>query len=192
MTVKLYMLAAAVMWAPAWADSNNASGNDDIYKVGSIEVMRLTTSHILSASTISATTYVNAIPSGLIAAFASASCPAGWSEYTAARGRFLRGIDSSGSTTVDPSGTRVAGATQEDEFKSHSHNLSGLGFSPAGYPTGGTGVIALTYGNAIAAPNITNLAGNKTSINDGAGAIWPSGGAETRPKNVAVLFCQKN
>ena len=34
-----------------------------------------------------------AMPSGMIAAFATTTCPSGWSEYTAARGAFLRGID---------------------------------------------------------------------------------------------------
>ncbi|MEQ1710755.1 MAG: hypothetical protein ABL908_05070, partial [Hyphomicrobium sp.] len=35
----------------------------------------------------------SALPNGAIAAFASATCPSGWSEFTPARGRFLRGID---------------------------------------------------------------------------------------------------
>lgn len=35
----------------------------------------------------------SAVPSGAIMAFSLATCPTGWTEYTAARGRFLRGLD---------------------------------------------------------------------------------------------------
>ena len=45
----------------------------------------------------------SAIPSGTIAAFAATSCPTGWSEYTPARGAFLRGIDNGAGR--DPDGT---------------------------------------------------------------------------------------
>jgi hypothetical protein len=95
-------------------------------------------------------------------------CPDGWSEFTAARGRFLRGIDSTG--TVDPDGVRAAGSVQADDFKSHSHNVyysatGGLGNVWAALGSGSTGNTGLTT---------------------------PTGGDETRPKNVAVLYCQKD
>jgi hypothetical protein len=61
------------------------------------------------------------VPTGAIAAFASASCPSGWTEYTAARGRFLRGIDNGAGN--DPSGTRTPGNVQTDDLKSHSHSI---------------------------------------------------------------------
>ncbi|MCV0371891.1 MAG: hypothetical protein K5845_20930, partial [Filomicrobium sp.] len=53
------------------------------------------------------------VPGGTIAAFEAVSCPAGWSEYTPARGRFLRGIDTL-AAGIDPSGTRAPGNIQED------------------------------------------------------------------------------
>ncbi len=108
--------------------------------------------------------------SGEIQAFDLTSCPAGWSEYTAARGRFLRGIDSTG--TIDPGGVRAPGSTQEDEFKSHEHipqnSYNGSGWSFGGHYQRG-------YNNGVIA-NASNAVG----------------GAETRPKNVAVLYCRKN
>lgn len=44
------------------------------------------------------------IPAGTISAFASTTCPSGWSEYAPARGRFLGGIDNSAG--IDPDRTR--------------------------------------------------------------------------------------
>lgn len=70
------------------------------------------------------------IPAGTISAFASTTCPTGWSEYTAARGRFLRGIDNGAGN--DPSGTRAPGAAQADEFKSHTHSMPDAMLGTAG------------------------------------------------------------
>ena len=53
-------------------------------------------------------------------AFNPASCPSGWSEYVAARGRFLRGIDSTGANDS----VRAAGNIQNDALGSHSHSFS--------------------------------------------------------------------
>lgn len=122
------------------------------------------------------------IPTGAIMAFDLASCPTGWSEYTAARGRFLRGIDSTGA--ADPDGVRTAGSTQNDALKSHKHATvvekdTGLfvGFGAGG---GGTG--------APSSPRYMS-AGNATL---GSAETSEVGADETRPKNVAVLFCRKN
>jgi hypothetical protein len=111
----------------------------------------------------------SSVPTGTIAAFASASCPAGWSEYLPARGRFLRGIDNGAGN--DPDGTRAAGATQADLFKAHTHLVPNL----TQYMAGRTGTVG------------------SFSKNDGStGTEYTDsqGGAETRPKNVAVMFCQ--
>lgn len=111
------------------------------------------------------------IPAGTISAFASTTCPTGWSEYTAARGRFLRGIDNGAGN--DPAGTRAPGATQGDLLGSHSHDVPYNAFTGgSNYLVGGAG--------STAASNVV------------AGAALATGGAETRPKNVAVTFCQFN
>ncbi len=106
-------------------------------------------------------------PSGAVMSFNLATCPAGWNEYTAARGRFIRGIDSTG--TIDPDGVRVVGSVQEDEFKSHVHG-SGVGGVGSGYGNG------IYWNKNPILPFNTN----------------PTGGAETRPKNIALLFCEKD
>ena len=102
--------------------------------------------------------------------FNLASCPAGWSEYLPARGRFIRGIDSTG--TNDPDGVRALGSTQADELKSHTHSYTDRYADYIGQ--NGTGD--------------THARGAKSdSFSSGA-----TGGAETRPKNVALLYCEKD
>lgn len=111
------------------------------------------------------------VPAGTIAAFASTTCPTGWSEYTAARGRFLRGIDNGAGN--DPDGTRAPGATQADLVGAHTHTLR----------------IGQTYGSGgLIGWNIATT----SSYTDAENNIMSSGGAETRPKNVAVTFCVFN
>ena len=112
---------------------------------------------------------VNVVPAGAIIAFDLASCPSGWTEYTAARGRFLRGIDNGAGN--DPDGTRAAGSTQADAFASHTHTY-----------------FESYNGNAMYA-STNSEAGNKAGVTSNSGA---TGGTETRPKNVAVLFCRKS
>ena len=127
------------------------------------------------------------IPAGTISAFASTTCPAGWSEYTAARGRFLRGIDNGAG--LDPDGTRGPGGTQADAIQ----NITG-GFKLAG-STGGmdtaSGAFAVT-GAPTGFP--TNIGGNVANVGsisfDASTQVRTA--AETRPKNVAVTFCQFN
>ncbi|QLF72049.1 hypothetical protein FE840_020645 (plasmid) [Peteryoungia desertarenae] len=108
------------------------------------------------------------IPAGTISAFASTTCPTGWSEYTPARGRFLRGIDNGAGN--DPDGTRAPGAVQADELRSHSHSF--------GIPAGTFGAYGLVDSNNASSTGFYNT--------------QATGGAETRPKNVAVTYCQFN
>ena len=171
----------------------------------------------LNTNNISVTTVngsaVGGIPAGAVMAFDLAACPAGWSEYTAARGRFLRGMDNGAGN--DPSGTRVAGDVQEDGVKSHLHmvdppvtNTSVDGNHTHGLFDGSSGSVTgftnnYTGNNAgfqtvasmgwyhtglfVAAAGAHQHALNIPAFNSAA-----TGGAETRPKNVAVLFCRKS
>jgi hypothetical protein len=113
------------------------------------------------------------VPTGTIAAFASSTCPSGWTEYTAARGRFLRGIDNGAGN--DPDGTRAPGNTQADKVGPHTHDTTGNRIVTT---SGGVGLNAGAdrYWNG-------NFPVTATSLLSG-------GDVETRPKNVAVLFCQ--
>jgi hypothetical protein len=111
------------------------------------------------------------IPAGTISAFASTTCPTGWSEYTPARGRFLRGIDNGAGN--DPDGTRAPGSTQVDMFKSHSHGI------PNGH-------------NDQAFSSYEGVQTNQSVYNKTESVTDSTGGPETRPKNVAVTYCQFN
>jgi|GEM_PF-1066049 len=121
------------------------------------------------------------IPSGAVLAFDLSNCPSGWSEYTPAYGRFVRGIDR-GNPKTDPDGTRTLGDLQEDQMQAHKHRVAGgtvqsFSFIPQSSdyyaPTIGKGAIADNYPETTAPVNI------KT-------------GNETRPKNVSLLYCEKD
>ena len=120
------------------------------------------------------------IPNGTIAAFASASCPTGWSEYTAARGRFLRGIDNGAG--VDPSGTRAPGNQQADAFQQHRHDMHG---NYTNNETGSTYVAPTGSGWWYNNVDPHQAMGGATEAGSGS----PRTSTETRPANVAVTFC---
>lgn len=117
----------------------------------------------------------SSIPTGAIMAFDLTSCPTGWSEYLPARGRFLRGIDNGAGN--DPDGTRAPGAVQADDFKSHTHSPNGRFASNYNVHDGDLDGSTVATGY------------DKTTIT---GTLSNTGGTETRPKNVAVMYCRKN
>lgn len=127
------------------------------------------------SSNVSKSIIENQIPSGAVIPFNSDSCPEKWEEYKLAYGRFVRGIDKTG--RLDPDGIRLAGDVQSHTFLNHSHSISGAKTaahqpqvgSPHGYHPG-------ALGNTI----------NKTSDLTGDNV-----GKETRPVNVALLYCVK-
>lgn len=140
------------------------------------------------------------IPSGAVISFNLDACPSGWSDYAPAYGRFIRGIDKSGSK-IDADGLRRRESKQEDAIRNITGSLSGVigasnrawpwGFHPGEdgafsviknvdtynryngdyQPEGGIGTKAVF--NASRAPNVLTA-------------------PENRPRNVALLYCQKN
>lgn len=122
------------------------------------------------------------VPTGTIAAFASASCPTGWTEYVAARGRFLRGIDNGAG--VDPSGTRAPGASQPDAFQGHWHDFK----RNSGSAHGAGSPYESWHGTTSSSPSYAAGVVN-APIGDGLNGT-PRTSSETRPQNVAVTFCQ--
>jgi len=110
---------------------------------------------------------------GAVISFDTDHCPAGWEEYKLAYGRFVRGVDRS-TSKIDPDGTRSTGSVQEDDLKKHLHQLT-LG-SRWGDKPGGTNP---AWGN------------DDGSGNNSTASTAEFGGSETRPKNVALLYCRK-
>ena len=107
---------------------------------------------------------------GEVAAFAATSCPANWEPYTLAAGRFIRGFDPDG--TIDPDGkTRTIGSTQLDSVGPHAHTMGNNGMDT------GANVEQDRY------PNFGGLGVGAKHQTDN------NSGVETRPKNVALLYC---
>ena len=111
--------------------------------------------------------------SGEVVAFDLDACPDGWSPYNPSSGRFIRGRCISGQPCNDPDGTRTSGNVQADEFKSHNHAFIG-------------GAI---QGVASFNPSTNRGGSNPVGYSTGTDV---RGGDETRPKNVALLYCRKN
>lgn len=88
------------------------------------------------------------------------------------RGYFLRGLDSTGTIDPDRRGA-IAGSVQLDEMKSHVHEIA----RDQHQTSYGAGLLTLASGGPTIAP---------ASTGPNAG-----GGAETRPKNVAVHWIIK-
>ena len=124
------------------------------------------------------------VPAGAVMAFYRSTPPTGWLEcngQSAAaypnlvaigvittpdlRGFFVRGWDNS--RGIDPG--RALGTIQQDEFKSHNHIYDRI-------TSGTTGVQAGTYDTPQG--NVNFSSGN-------------TGGTETRPKNIALMYCIK-
>lgn len=83
------------------------------------------------------------------------------------RGEFVRGLDAS--RGVDPG--RALGSTQTDDVKAHQHGISSVYNSSTG------GTPSLTWGD-----------GTGTTVELNSGSV---GGAETRPRNVAMNYIIK-
>lgn len=172
LTLVLGFLAGT--WKKAWATpTGRANVALSIGFAVLISVVLGPVYHILFPNSIATN---GTIPVGAVVAFNLEECPEseGWREFVPAYGRFVRGIDKS-SAEIDPEGQREMSSVQEDQFRSHSHSISkqrplvhrdhGGGTGEDLDPGGWAGHTALT--------------------------IDPSGGAETRPKNVALLYCEK-
>jgi len=113
-----------------------------------------------------------AAPSGAVMAFDRDTCPPGWSEYANAQGRFIRGIDKTGSRR-DPDGKRAPGAYQPDSIAAHNHQVS---ISRADTQIVGRGILPYFEPR-------NNFPAVRSSM---------EGGDETRPKNIALLFCKRD
>lgn len=114
------------------------------------------------------------VPAGTVAAFNLATCPAGWIPADGTNGtRDLRGVFIRGYGT-NTDGTAASGAFgvfQDDAFKAHTHTISNFRIQSIG-GGGGNDIWDKDSGSVTT-----------SSVGDP---------AETRPDNVALLFCQKD
>ncbi|RXJ93330.1 hypothetical protein CRV00_11810 [Malaciobacter molluscorum] len=88
------------------------------------------------------------------------------------RGEFVRGFDNGRGVDID----RLIGSWQEDEFKSHGHGLQWWASGDHSLPN--------TY------PSWPNR--YYPSVNQGSSkGVLETGGLETRPRNIAMMYCIK-
>jgi hypothetical protein len=119
-------------------------------------------------------------PSGAVVAFKLGGCPTGWipSDGTSGtvdmRGRFAR--EDNGDST---------GTIYADQFYTHTHNLGGSYLLPP---------INYSEFEGQSCSGCTNFIANAiTGTNSQVGyTSTGNSGGETRPKNVALLYCQKS
>tara|TARA_B100000676_G_C18013165_1_gene807943 strand:- start:812 stop:1540 length:729 start_codon:yes stop_codon:yes gene_type:complete len=139
---------------------------------------RKDTIHELQEKVERLTNLVNDLaPLQRVVAFASKECPSGWKEYGPAYGRFIRGVDRSGQKT-DPEGERPFGHIQNENVGSHSH----------GYKGGGAGGTT----SADKGGDRRGLWHDGDSSQNSGRTTHSNPGGETRPDNVALLYCIKS
>lgn len=126
-----------------------------------------------------------AAPEGAVIAFNLLECPKGWAPADGndgtpdLRGRFIRGIDGAG-LNRDPEGVRVLGDDQDDAFQGHYHSpISGLFKSDIG---GGS------WAHWIGGSGEALYSTTGQAVSDGSNGS-PRIASETRPKNVALIYC---
>jgi hypothetical protein len=113
-------------------------------------------------------------PAGAVMAFNLATCPTGWiaadgtNSTPDLRGEFVRGLDNG--RAVDPG--RTLASSQTDDLKSHTHST----------------VQMIGNNNIDGVDSTTTHSGEHHNEARQTGA---TGGNETRPRNVALLYCIK-
>ena len=153
-----------------WVDKNDSQSGDTLTSWSWNEVIQ---NQKYLKQEIQSLASLSSVPTWAVMAFNLSSCPAWWSEYTLAYGRFIRGIDKSW-TSIDPDWQRSLWNIQNDEFKTHNHNFTEH-HTVNGNLSGGSNRGIMFWWNA----------GYWGSSNY-------SGGIETRPDNIALLYCVKN
>lgn len=165
------------------------------------------------------------IPSGAVLPFATLTTPLGWLECDGSwvlkadyprlwlaiqdiylegeaprelefrlpdiRAGFVRGIDNGKGIDVD----RVFGSTQEDEFKAHTHDVSGstntTGAHTHGYNWyggGGQQTSSANFSGPVTTLQTTSEGDHSHTVTGTAQSV---GGTETRPRNIALNYCIK-
>ena len=124
------------------------------------------------------------IPSNAVIAFNDDECPKiGWEEYKPAYGHFVRGIDNS-QDSIDPDGSRFPGSLQVDTYPTHNHTAyMQVGAEPA-KGSGGAKSHRAAGGHGQASSGSERYEHGELLQSAGTGS-------ETRPKNVALLYCIK-
>lgn len=141
------------------------------------------------------------VPAGAVVAFNLPGCPDGWTEYAPAYGRFIRGIDKS-NQSIDPQGRRDPGNMQQDAIPKITGTLTGVNGVPnqswpGGFKPGTSGAFDVAYGygayNKYNGTDYSPPGGvGQVATFDSSRVLPNNTASEARPRNVALLYCQKN
>ena len=180
------------------ADISDAQITEAKLAASSVSTAKIADGNVTLAKLVTAVQQA-LLPAGAVQAFAMNSAPAGWlaadgsnvnrTTYAALfaaigttygagdgsttfalpdlRGYFVRGSGTNGDGTA--AGT--FGAKQADELKAHTHTVTDSSIATIGFTTGGNGY------------NVVSGTLTRTTSSEG--------GTETRPKNIALLYCIK-
>jgi microcystin-dependent protein len=98
------------------------------------------------------------------------------------RGYFVRGFGTNSDTTT----SGAFAVKQSDDIESHTHAAFGNTVTPAAVS------ISETF-NTVSSGGMSNLSNISTSFSTSSLnlTVLPTGGTETRPKNIAMLYCIK-
>jgi hypothetical protein len=196
------LLAASILFSALHVLAGDVQKNDamKIDEKGNVAAAGTITAQDFVIKDAATQTTVSVIPAGAVIAFNLEACPTGWTEYKPAYGRFIRGVDKSGEKT-DPDGQRKPGGEQGDAIRNINGTLSGVQGASSkawdwGFRPGTNGAFTVTVNKEIVRYN--KYAGDYTPP-DGVGrdAVFDASkvvptAEENRPKNVSLLYCQKD
>lgn len=141
--------------------------------------------------------FAMAAPEGAVVAFHLSACPLGWAAADGTngtpdlRGRFVRGLNDfgtgAGTVSVDPAGLRSLGGLQLDAFQGHRIGLSTmqkLSGAISGADNAGGYQTASFHNDTSPYPSPAIIVSDGTNGN-------PRTSSETRPVNVALIFCMR-
>ena len=139
-----------------------------------------------------------AVPDGAIMAFYLTACPTGWTPADGIdpatpdlRGNFLRGLDAMGNGPANVDTGRAFGSVQTDAFQGHRHYREPSGLTEAFITqvTGAVHSLPSLGGFSFNGSGVGNTTGDPVANVSGHGT--PRTAAETRPRNMALIFCMR-
>ena len=153
----------------------------------------ITTSQMASANVSQFTndsgylTSSSAIPAGMVGFFNLAACPSGWSELTAARGRYLVGLPSGG-TLTGTAGTALSDLENRASGQ-HTHSVTDPGHTHGGTANAGS---SKADNDAPMLDTINNFNRSTSSATTGISIANSGSVAGTNAPYVQLLVCQKS
>lgn len=137
----------------------------------------------------------NIVPSWAVMSFDLETCPDGWSEYTQAYGRVVRGIDKSWGN-IDADWERTIWSIQWDAIRNITWRIKDFAYQ-SGKPwwTGSGAFIkkdgVWDWAITVSDYNVLTVVSNQDSLDFDASLVVPTAN-ENRMKNVALLYCKKD